>query len=509
MPHYLRTHDRLDEASEIFADPLNLASLIRKISIVEPERELLCSEAVDTLGKVGERFFKEKNDLAYAVIKYDRRRKTLRFIVVGNIVLTVVGEVPGAIVKGSEAYRMLLEAASYPKTTCSIVIGRLSQDDLPPSLKSILENALKTRIAFPDAWINRAIYGFKVTRILDEDEYSFKLHAVDSGGSQYIIEIPKLEQVDNTGKLFLNTIDALNYQFSLRSIQYPASVEADVLRKLAGFAKYMGQCIGFITGQHPIDEKTYLELPPCIIRSHSGGVNLERKIEESQLNTEEALFILHRLTGLTALMNTLGYGLNALRLRDVWLVEDQGEPLGYRPVVEYCTSLQRLDSPYRGLYRGLETIDPLILLTNRVTPASNLFMTSSMILQALTNKPILPHLQLNKLISRILFNIETPLLQGEGLEEYTSNLKTIIEQLARGETRVEEALPKLWELVDEYLARYLESLRGRINGRILEYLTRVLSINPGKRVQNPVDMFKILEETLIEDGYSEILVLKT
>ncbi|ADV65215.1 protein kinase [Desulfurococcus mucosus DSM 2162] len=511
MTRYLRTHKYLNEASEIFSDPLNLAMLVRKVTIIEPEREAGCGEAFSLLVETSRRVLSERKSVVYSILRYDRKRKSLRLILAGDLVLALLGESPGVLVKGDEAYRLLLEASSAPGALCSIVVGEVNPDALPQQLKSILEDALRTRIVFPDAWVNRVIHGFKASSVLPGDEYSFRLDALDPAGMRYLITVPRWDQ-PNSGMLLLNAADALGFQLlaqeSLRRPQL-GEVDAETLKRLAFFTRYMAPCRGIIAEYGGMDEQKYLDTPPCIIEAYEGGVSLYERLKSGGLDANDSLLILHRFSGLAAVMGLLGYGLNTLRPSDIWLVEDKSEPTGHRFLLTGCSNVQRLDSPYRGLYRGLETIDPLTLVTGRLTWMSSMFTASSTALLVLLGKPVTPYLQLNLAILQTLHGVKAQLPGEPGLEEYVKNARGILEQLLKGEIDHREALRSLDKLVEEEFSRIIELLKNKIGAKTSEYLARTLSLNPDRRYGSPIEAFKALEEALLEDGYSGILALKT
>jgi len=51
-------------------------------------------------------------------------------------------------------------------------------------------------------------------------------------------------------------------------------------------------------------------------------------------------------------------------------------------------------------------------------------------------------------------------------------------------------------------------LKNKVGGKTLDYLVKTLSINPEKRPANPLDAFKTLEASLLEDGYSRIIAVR-
>jgi len=507
----LRVHGRLNEASEIITDPLNLAMLVRSVEIVESEHESSISDAINVLLETSRRLFSEQGRLAYSAIRYDRRRKSFRLLMAGDLILGILGETPDSLIKGSEAYSLLMEVLSKPSSPCSFVIGELSPEHLPPELKSILEEALKAKIVFPDAWIGRSIYGFKVVEALYSGEDYYKLRATGADGQQYVILIPNQEKPDAMNKLLVNAVDALSYQLTSmhsRNLLSSRGVNPETIDRLSYFSKYMSPCIGLIISQGVVDEQKYLEQPPCIVELYEEGVSLSVKLREASLSPDDALLILHRLTGLSVNVNLLGYGFNALSPENIRLVNDPSEPSGFKPIVEGCVNLQRLDSPYRGLLVGLETLDPVALVTGTLTPLSNIFMASMTTIIMLLGKSISVYTQLNKLASNIVLGAKTPLLQEPELAGFTEEARFILEQLVKGEVKHQEALAGLDELVSRYSSTYISELKNRVGEKTLGYLVKTLSINPEKRLANPLDAFKTLETSLLEDGYSRIIAVE-
>jgi len=507
----LRTHGRLNEASEIIADPLNLAMLVRSVKIIEPERESPISDAINVLLETSRRLFSEQGHLVYSIIRYDRRRKSFRLIMAGDLILGILGEAPGSVIKGSEAYGLLMEVSSTPSSQCSFVIGELSPEHLPPELKSILEEALKAKVVFPDAWIGRSIYGFKVVEALYSGEDYYKLRATGADGQQYVILIPNQDKPDAMNRLLLNAMDALSYQLTSmhsRNLLLSRSMDPGTIDRLSYFSKYMSPCIGLIVGHGVVDEQRYLEQPPCMIELYEEGISLSVKLREASLSPDDALLILHRFTGLSVNVNLLGYGFNALSPENIRLVNDPGEPSGFKPIVEGCINLQGLNHPYRGLLVGLETLDPATLVTGTLAPLSNIFMASMTTVILLLGKPIPVYTQLNKLASNIVLGVKTPPLQEPELVGFTEEARPILEQLVKGEVKHQDVLVRLDELVSRHSNTYISELRNKVGEKTLDYLVKTLSINPEKRPANPLDAFKTLEASLLEDGYSRIVAVR-
>ncbi|MCY0868136.1 MAG: protein kinase [Desulfurococcus sp.] len=489
----------MNEASELLSEPLNLALLVRKVSIVEPEKLLSCSEILESLVESGTRILEERKGLTYSIIRRDRRI-LFRILLAGSRILAILEEAAGRVSKGREAFRELQALVSTPGSLCTMAVGLVAPDDLPGDLRVLAEEALSEKAAAPEMWTDRVIYGFKVTRLLGEDEFTFSLEARDQHGNRFTLIVPRPEAFSAFTTLLLNALDAVSYQLMKPSMYGQISTEIaepGVVEKLSRFTRYLLESRGVIAGLGNGGE--YFENPPLVIASFLEGESLPSKTDLASI-----LLVLHRMTGLAAHMNLAGFGFNTLRPVDIVITEDPGEPLGRKPVLANPTSIQRLDSLYRGLYRGLETLDPLSLATRRLASTSNAFMVSMLALNTLLGRPVPEYLQLNKLVLKVIHNIKVDTSVEPGLEEYAENVERILRDAVQS-GRVEAGFTVIDRLISQRLESHVAALQNTVPPRILEYLLRTVSLNPDRRYRSPLEAFTSLEKALLEDGYTEIL----
>jgi serine/threonine protein kinase len=445
--------------------------------------------------------------------------KVIRVFVVKDIAVSCVkeDEIGQVVSYGSQVldeFTKILDSEAKVEFLVEEIPLKSLDQSIANLVQKCVEEAEKPYII---TWQSKGLYGFKIEKLIsDKGGYTYVFKALDNVGETKVVKVFKEEVAVN--KDFMDLIRGYIHSIvvsSLSEAEFEEIVKASgyhlgILKELYKYKKYLSTTRALIVMKEKLDEKTYLLYPPVVVEEYATLGDLEMYIQKNGIRGfEEAMYIIMRILGATALAHLIEVPHLDIKPRNILLFEDRQERYGYAPkLTDFSGVLGNTIRGYKIIRLSPGYADP-VALAKGVADFDYDAYSISMVLAYILSGDIPKHrLALNILLLQDIYGYPIPMVkiknEEKSIKEFSKKALDLILQLKNKTLSWHEFAQKINEEVESLDAIYMPWL-NEIPKSIATVFKKALTLNLEHRYKNCVEMWIELRDALIKENMEKTL----
>ncbi len=519
----------IDEASNVFIDPLVFSTILLKQS----RRDVLNykGDLRTALEKLREYVLNAANEgkTVYAKITPVTGKWNIRALLMKDQVIGIIWEEGSSSRVGVVAYEYLFKELYEKNPSVKLRASTVLLENLPSELAEYVTRCIKEKekLKPPELWVKKEIYGFIIEKVItSKGAYMYVLLGRDSFGRKYAVKIPREKtsdgkplaiggSVEPLAEVIRGLLNALEVYFSnrdsLRRTLMTRGYDESLADYLIHYRNYILRPRAILLLRDIYNEDEYTEIPPLIVEDYANIGDLERRVKERPLDDRELAFLAIRVSGALALIHANQFIHMDIKPQNILLTESDEETYGYRPMVSDFVGLPHIFERATELKKTTpEYADPLALLRGYATYSYDVYSLGVTLYYAFTGMKMKTRLLLNLLILKNLYGLPVPLkvflIDNPNLVSAAKKLEAIFSNyIARGKKLPVESLiasisATLADLDEEYL-----SPLDKLPERLSSVIRKSISLDEARRYNDSIAMWSDILEALKEAGYRHLI----
>lgn len=483
----LGVYSKINEASDVYSDPITLANQLTVTKIVHTINYNDFTKLLQDLPKLVSSIALE-GKCAYALIRYMKggERKTCRMIMSSSKVVAVLCESAGKVSKGRPAYIDLINDAKVVSGRIELFVGEIDIDKLPPDLAEHVRKSLKEVFNPLDILLGRQLYYLKANSLIYEDGVFYTLLLEDGKMLKrgWVLKHDKQHYVNIFVDNFRKVMEALSA--SVEEVSKQAStknIPERILAEIIPYREHLPRPEAMIFSKVVVDPYQYYEHPTVYVEETTATqrlIELYGKIPGPGVVGSIVTRAIGALSYMS-LFNSVHIDLSPHNL----LVNIQGSQVTDLTIAGSIL-FTKLDSEVFREIGDPSLLDPHLILSGKYTLGNAVYTISLIGVELLTGVPN----KYRRLLSKILASQKWGLRETFAEEERDPNVAKLREAASEAvKMPVNEALSKLDEVVAELEKSLWDALASHKSPLLVQVLKKGLYLSPAKRYKSPIEMY--------------------
>lgn len=487
MSLVLGVYSKINEASDVYSDPITLANILTITKIIYTANYSDFTKLLQDLPRLLSSIAVE-GKCAYALVRYMRggERKTCRMIMSSSKIVAILCEAGGKTSKGRTAYVDLINDAKVVSGKIELFVGEIEINKLPPELADHVRNSLKEVFNPLDILLNRQLYYFKVNSLIYEDGVFYVLLLEDGKISKrgWVLKHDKQHYAITFMDNFKKVMEALHA--SVEEVAKQASMKnipEKILSEIIPYREHLPRPEAVIFSKAVVDPYHYYENPTVYVEETS---STHRLVELYGKTIEPGLVgnIVTRAVGALSYMslfNTVHADLSPNNL----LVNIQGGHVTNLSIAGSILFTQVDTEVFREI-GDPSLLDPYLILSGRYTLENMVYTISLIGMELLTGAPNKYRRLLSKLLASQKWGLREVVAE-ENKDPGIVKLRQVASEVVK--MPVNEALSRLDEVVAELEKSLWDTLASQKPPILIQVLKKGLYLSLAKRYKSPIEMY--------------------
>lgn len=482
-------YSRVDEASELFGDPLTLAYILTLAKLTAPLTKP-GTRALREIQEYSASISRERKSAVYALIRYTRglERRAFRALISENKIVCSILEAGATIYKGKKAYLELISDLQTHVGAVEFSIGEIPLEKLPPDIRDHISSAIAEAPSPVEQLKEKVVWQARITASVYETPAFMGFKCETPGGAKFAWVL-KYEHARRRGPLLQNAVEALAFLSLTAEEIYEELVKRGVkdtmAREFVPFLRNLAYVEGLFSSKVVLDPAQYYNEPTMVVENSINGAMLS-ELYGKEIPANRALSIAVKGLGASILLQLRGYthaGLSP-NIIEVSITDKEVEVLLHGTI--FIHKLGEWAPPELVDFLSL---DPLSILSKKFTNYNEVYALILSITELLAGKPNLYRRGLNAVLAKLIHGVDLGDVFSKGLEE--GDVNKISEAAAKFSSSPEESLRELNAWLAEKEKGLWEALKPL--GPISEVFQRALSLDPTRRYASPLEAYLMLK----------------
>lgn len=521
---------KIDDASKEFIDPVVLSYILLKQKVLIVNKKAKLVKCLNYLKNKSVEALKQ-NSILYLVIKSIDSRWTIRSIVAGTLIISMVYETKdGVQLVGGLAYNTLFKEIYPNNPVVKYNVGVITIDSLPDTIKVYVEESLREKREEkpPYIWVNKVLYDLYIEKIVtDKGAYMYVLLGKDKFEHRYAVKIPREKTVDGKPLAISTNTNALNEVLKgiINSLEVYSSTKDSIRKGLVSrgydeyyadqlilYRKYILRPRAIIMLRTSFTEEEYIESPPMILEDYANLGDLDTKIKSKPLNQRELAFLAIRLAGASALVHINHFIHMDIKPQNILLIEDEGEPYGYAPLIGDFVGLPHIFDSVIELKKSTpEYADPIALVRGRASYNYDVYSLGITLFYAATGKKLKSRILLNLLTLKNIYGTPVPLrvflVENPELVQYARRLEALYHEYnsKKHKIPVETFVTQLLTIIEDYDREQIKIIDKALPSKLANVIKKSITLSETDRYQDSVALWLDLLNNIKELGYTNLI----
>lgn len=514
---FFRICRTVDSVSQYISDPLVLFSLVlaKDKKIVQ-----ILGTSSKNIQKIMLEVVKTSPSSSLAHYRLTVNNNVIRVFAVKDIVVASIKEDEfGQIIGYGASILDELQKIFELDASVNILIEEIPFKSLDQTLTNFvnqcIEEAERPHIAM---WRGKGLYWFKLEELISEKGgYTYVFKARDPQG--YVCALKVLKEDVAIGRDFLDLIRGYAQTIIVNSISEEELTEIaklkgytlDILKELYLYKKYLSLVKALVIPREKLDRGTYALYPPTIVEEYASKGDLETYIQRSGTKgLEEAMHIIAKISGATALAHLVNVPHLDIKPRNVLLFEDTKESYGYAPkLTDFNGALGDIVSGFKVVRLTPGYADPLALSKGVADFGYDVY-SIAMVLTYIMSGDIPKHrLILNILLLQNIYGYPIPMERFKNeekpLKEFVKKVLDMVLQLKTKTISWQDFAHKINDELEPLDPIYMTWI-NEVPKPIASILRKALTLRSDTRYRNCIEMWLDIRDALIKEGMEKILL---
>ncbi|MEM0380478.1 MAG: protein kinase [Desulfurococcaceae archaeon] len=528
-----RIHSDIDHLSRELNDPVNLAQILLKQKMIAVNRKSSFTEFVSELKTRSIDLLKKKSIL-YLVVKHIDDKWIIRGLLAGSLIISIYFEdnVSGIKLLGSNAYEQVVKNIQIENPVIKYSIGSILFEDLPESIKGIVQNVIETALSIqpPSIWLNKYLYDMYIEKsISDKGGYVYVLLGRDRIGRRYAVKIPREKTIDGKPlavgsnsttiaevfKGFVNCLEVSqmtreDLKRGLNLLGYDESYVDEIIV----YKKYILKPRAIIMFRDVYSLEEYFETPPVVIEDYADRGDLDSKVRIKPLDERELVYISVRLAGALSLIHIARLLHMDIKPQNILLISDEYEPYGYAPLISDLVGSPHVYDKNIDLKKSTpEYAEPFSLITGKVDFSYDTYSLGVTLFYTATGRRLIGRMFVNILTLKEIYGVQVPiksfLIDYPDLTKYYNSVERLLKDYRNKNISIQELLDSINNIVQEIDGESLTHIYKLLSNEVSSIIIKSISLDKATRYSDAVLLWRDFIEAIKEKGYLNLIPSKT